>query len=289
MKDTKKHKSCAFLGKAYNLTHYILSRKISIHATHTAYFMILSIFPLLVLFLSVLRYTGLEISTLTGALQGVLPDALMPAVEQIVRNTYVNSSMAVISISAVTALWSASRGVYGLITGLNSIYAVSENRGYLYTRTISVVYTFLFLVVLVLTLILHVFGTAILGMLPQSDLFLVKFLSNIIHSRFVSLFILQTLLFTTVFMVFPNQRNSLKSSFPGAILASLGWLIFTKLYSVYVSYATNYASIYGSVYLVALGMLWLYCCLFIVFSGGAFNQYLLHRKNPIHLENSADV
>ena len=143
--------------KSYELISYILSQKISVYAGHTGYFMVLSVFPLLVLFLSILRYTGLQVETLTGALEGILPDALMPTVERLILNTYRNSTGAVISVSAITALWSASRGVYGLLTGLNSIYGVSENRGYIYTRVISVVYTFQFLVMLLLSLALHVF------------------------------------------------------------------------------------------------------------------------------------
>lgn len=279
MKNSQGNKCKYFKGKAHSFLKFLLSQKLSLYATHTAYFMMLAIFPLLVLFLSILRYTGLEITTLIAALRGVVPDVLMPAIKQLVMSTYVNSSATIVSVSALTTLWSASRGVYGLITGLNSIYGVSENRGYLYTRSISVFYTFLFLLVLVLTLVLHMFGASILALLPKSNLFLVQVLSDIIQSRFVTLFVLQTLLFTAIFMVFPNQRNGFRASLPGAVTASLGWLLFTRLYSVYVSHVTSYTTIFGSVYVVALGMVWLYCCLFIVFSGGVINRFLAQKSD----------
>ena len=60
--------------------------------------------------------------------------------------------------------------------------------------------------------------------------------------------------------------------------ASCGWLIVTDLFSTYVAYFPNYANIYGSVYAVALAMLWLYCCMSIVFYGGGLNRYLAERK-----------
>ena len=68
------------------------------------------------------------------------------------------ASRAVVSVSALGALWSASRGVYGVLLGLNAIYGVRENRGYWYTRSISVLYTFALLMVLLLTLVLNLFG-----------------------------------------------------------------------------------------------------------------------------------
>ena len=50
--------------------------------------------------------------------------------------------------------------------------------------------------------------------------------------------------------------------------------MFSRLFSLYVEYFPNYANIYGSIYAVALAMVWLYFCLCIVFLGGALNHYL---------------
>lgn len=57
------------------------------------------------------------------------------------------------------AIWSSSRGVYCIKTGLNAIYGERESRGYVYTRLVSVLYTVLLLAALLLTLVLHVFGS----------------------------------------------------------------------------------------------------------------------------------
>ena len=119
----------------------------------------------LLLMLASLRYTALSAVDLIRLLEGILPSALMGAAESLIVSTYYNSSAGLVGVSALAALWSASRGIYGLLTGLNSIYDVSENRGYFYTRGVSVLYTFLFLLVLLLTLVLHVFGTAFLEFL----------------------------------------------------------------------------------------------------------------------------
>ena len=248
---------------------------IPLYAANAGFFVVLAVFSMLVLILSLLRYTGLNADVLTDVLEGVIPSALLGAASRLIQNTYAKTSGTVISISAIVSLWSASRGIYGILTGLNAIYGVEEHRGYFYTRFISVAFTFAFLIVILLTLVLHVFGTTILGMIPTTASSVLSFLDRVIHLRFFLLVFTQTLLFTAVFTIFPNRRNSVRSSLPGALLTSLGWLIFSGIYSVYVERFASLTNVYGSVYTVALSMLWLYCCLYIMFCGGALNRSLM--------------
>lgn len=266
------------LGRVAHAAQTVHQMHIPLHAGYTAYFLILSVFPALLLVLSMLRYTGLQVEALIELLRDFLPEALMGAVEELVYSTYLHSNGAVVGVAAVTALWSASRGVYGLLQGLNAIYDVSENRGYFYTRAISVVYMFLFLLVLLLTLFLHVFGGTLLNMLTMVDNPVVIFLVDLIDFRFFLLLVLQSVIFTAMFMTLPNKRNRFLDSLPGGVLASLGWLVFSDLYSIYVENFSSYANIYGSVYAIALSMLWLYCCMSILFYGGALNRYLMDRS-----------
>ena len=266
------------IGKAVGLGRRFQKMRIGLHAASAGYFIALSVFPSLVLLLSLLRYTQLDARDLLTFLSGLLPEALMEAAEDLVVSTYAYTSRAMVSVSAVSALWSASRGIYGLLLGLNAIYGVREDRGYFYTRCISVLYTFLFLLVLILTLVLNVFGEAILQMLPSAGGSFWAFLNDVVDLRFLLMLLLQTGLFTAMFMALPNRKNSFSDSFPGALMASLGWLLFSKLFSVYVSYSAGYANIYGSVYAVALSMLWLYFCLCLLFCGGALNRLLMEKE-----------
>ena len=266
------------LDRLYGAVSYLSKQKIGQHAAGTGYFIVLSVFPLLVLVLALLRYTGLQVETLMDLLDGFLPDALMPSARRLVLNTYQNTSGTVISLSALTGLWSASRGIYGLLTGLNAIYGVEETRGYIRTRLISVFYTVLFLIMILATLVLNVFGTTLLNKLPMQHLPLVQLLWDIVDFRFLVMLLLQTALFSAMFMALPNEKNRFLQVFPGAVVASLGWLVFSDIYSIYVRNFSGYANVYGSVYAVALSMLWLYFCLSIVFYGGALNHYLKERK-----------
>ncbi|MFR8333194.1 MAG: YihY/virulence factor BrkB family protein [Oscillospiraceae bacterium] len=118
------------------------------------------------------------------------------------------------------------------------------------------------------------FGQTILAQLPQSDNPAILFLLKIISSRFLVLLVMQTALFAAMFMFLPNRRNKFLPSLPGALLASLGWQLFSGFFSLYVEHFSNFSTIYGSLSAVAIAMLWLYTCMAIVFYGGALNKYL---------------
>ena len=238
---------------------------VPVYAANAAYFIILAAFPTVMLLLNLLSYTSLGGGALLEILEKVIPAALMPSVTRLLTGMFASSSKTLVSVSALAALWAASRGIFGMLTGLNRIYGAQEDRGYVFTRLLSLVYTFLFLLVLLLTL-------AIQAQLPQSDNPAILFLLKIISSRFLVLLVMQTALFAAMFMFLPNRRNKFLPSLPGALLASLGWQLFSGFFSLYVEHFSNFSTIYGSLSAVAIAMLWLYTCMAIVFYGGALNK-----------------
>lgn len=270
-----KQKKNRRLSKFIDLVISLARLDVPVYSANAAYFIILSAFPMVMLLLNILSYTTLSGGALLEILEQVIPEALMPPVSRLLNGMFASSSTTLVSVSALATLWSSSRGVYGILVGLNRIYGVQEDRGYIFTRLLSLVYTFLFLLVLLLTLALHVFGQTILAQIPHTDSRAIQFVMEIISSRFLVLLVIQTALFTAMFMFLPNRRNKLLTSLPGALLASLGWLLFSDVFSIYVSHFGNYSTIYGSLSAVAIAMLWLYTCMAIVFYGGALNKYLM--------------
>ena len=267
-----------FFKKIYQLYQWISEFRVGLYAAHASFFIVLSLFPALVLLLGLLRHTGLDANSLLSVLEGLFPAVLMPLVSRVIQIIYMNTSATVLSISAIGALWSASRGMYGLVTGLNAIYGAKESRGGLYTRLVSVGYMFAFFAMLLLTLVLNVYSHTLI------EFFCTKFhlpwlMNWPTKFNFLLPFVLEIVLFTAMYLVFPNQKIKFLHAFPGAVFAAVGWLIFSKLYSVYVIHFSGLTGIYDSLYSMALGMLWLYCCISIVFFGGVLNHCLIQRKN----------
>ena len=249
-----------------NLIFNLNDLQIPVYAANACYFLAISIFPALLLILASLRYTSQSAVDLIHLLEGILPGALKGAAESLIVSTYYNSSGAVLGVSAIAALWSASRGIHGLLTGLNRIYGVQENRGWLYTRLLSVGYTFVFLILVIFTLVFQVFGESLSGL---------YFLAEQIDWHSLWLLAVQILVIDLIYMVLPNRRNRFLGSLPGAALAAVGWQLFSRGFSLYVEHmVSRYTNIYGSVYTVAIGLLWVYWCVCILLFGGLVNRLL---------------
>lgn len=262
----------ADFGKWKHHLQSLRTMHISTHAAHACYFIVLSVFPLLVLMFGILRYTSLQPCDLMDLIGTILPDALLPHAWKLISGAYENTSKTVVSVSALTALWSAGRGIYGLQAGLNAVYGTNEHRRWLRTRIVCAAYTFLFILVLLLTLVLNVFGNTILKFLRQKPGFWMWV--DLAGLRYFLLVVVQTLLFCAIFMFLPSRRNSFRESLPGALLSCFGWMSASSLFSLYMKYFPRYANIFGSVYAVALTSFWLYVCVSIVFYGAVLNRIL---------------
>lgn len=271
-----------WMKRLENLVFNIASMQIPVYAANACYFLAIALFPGLLLILASLRYTPLSATDLIRLLEHVLPSALMGAAESLIVSTYYNSSGAVLGISAIAALWSASRGIHGLLTGLNNIYGVQEDRSWLYTRLISVGYTFVFLILVIVTLVFSVFGQTLAEQFWTVRHPLVQFFVDMIDWRSVWLLVIQIVIFALIYMVLPNKHNRFLRSLPGAVMAALGWQGFSNVFSFYVeNMLERYTNIYGSVYMVAIGLLWIYCCMCILLFGGVLNRLL----QPKYLDN----
>lgn len=266
------------IGKGLRAYKAVSKLNIPLRAGYGAYFLVVSAFPALLLVLNSLRFTGLSVADLMGVLENILPAAIMDSIQELVVSTYSNASSTVAGLSLLTLLWFSSKGVYGLLNGLNAVYGVEEDRGYAYTRGISVVYALLFLIVLVLTLVLHVFGNTLMDLLYGIDSPIIMFFVDVLNLRRSFLLAVQVLLFTAIYMVLPNSRNGFWESLPGAAFSAVGWTVYSWAYSIYVTHYSRISNIYGSVYTVAICMLWLYFCVSILFYGAALNMLLARRR-----------
>lgn len=248
------------------LLRYLSQFHVSTHAASTSFFMTLSVFPLLTLILSLLRYLPLTLQDLVGVLDNVLPAALVPVVEYLMNDLYSSNVLAVISVTVLFALWSSSRGVFGILNGINAILGADEYRSYLRRRLTAIFYTFLLIIALFLTLALQVFGKTILATVSGWDLRIFDMVSKLVQLRFVFTTGVLALLFMLIFAFFPAKRMHLRDVVPAAVLTAVGWLLFSYLFSIYVNRGGG-SHFYGSMTMVMLAALWLYICMSILFYG----------------------
>ena len=248
-------------------------------AANAAFFLFLSVFPALLFLLSVTQYTTVSMDGILNFLSPIVPDALEPLVTAILSDLSRSNSAGILSLSTVFLLWSASKGVYGLVRGLNQALRVQETRPYLLVRALCVLYTAAVLAILLITVMLYTVSQSFLSKILLPGSFIYRLLSTLLHYRWFVAGVLLLVAFSASYLVFPCQRSTLRQVLPGSLAASCGWVIFSGLFSHYVK-RFGASSVYGSISIVAFTMLWLYFCMCIFFYGATLNRYVrVSKKN----------
>ena len=257
----------------------ISASRISAYSAQTAYFMFLSLIPHIMLLLSLLQLFGNTGEELTKTISEISPGILGEFINKYVIEIISDGRLTPTIISAVLLLWSASRGVFSIIGGLNSVYELKEMRKYLWVRFLSIFYTLAFIIIVCGVLLIIVFGDTLIE-LSNSFFPNLKGLVYIISSlRFIIGFIILVLFFSIVYKSMPCRKMKFIDQIPGAVIAGAGWVSFSILFSFYVDNFSNYANVYGSLTAIIVLMLWLYTCMYIMFIGAEINCILSSKVN----------
>lgn len=264
------------IQKIYRLGRFATKKfqhdNITAFSAQAAFFTLLSIFPFLMFLLTMIQYLPFTETTLLTYVNELFPSAISNFFITIITEIYTKSTGTLVSITAMTALWSSSRGFYALTRGLNAAYDIDETRNYFVIRFWSFLYTLLFAIALMVIIGLLVFGNSIFSWLSASFPELYRFALPIVVGRVLVSFLLMLFLFTMFYTFIPNRKSRFVDELPGALAASIGWIGFSYLYSYYIEHFSNYSRMYGSLTAIVLFMLWLYFCMNMLLAGAELNH-----------------
>ncbi|MCI8732356.1 MAG: YihY/virulence factor BrkB family protein [Lachnospiraceae bacterium] len=245
---------------------------VSAYAAQAAYFIILSFIPFILFLLTIVRYTPLTQMMVRQVIAEICPENFRGLVLSIVNEVYGKTS-AVVPITLLLSLWSSGKGVQAITNGLNTIYHVEETRDWLTTRLWSVFYTFAFVVAVIVSLVLLVFGNSLQKSLTLWQPWLGRLIAQIIGARTLTAFLFLMAVFLALYKVLPNRKATFKSQMPGAFLTAVAWMVFSYAFSLYYTFFPNTLNMYGSFATIILIMLWMYICMNIVLYGAEVNAY----------------
>lgn len=263
--------------KVYNnikrFFHDMGDSHISAYSAQASYFIIMSVFPFLLILLSIVRFTPLTEDMLMDMVSDVVSKMLYPVIDGIVQEIYVRAN-GVLSISVVLALWSSSKCMLAVTNGFNAIYEVDETRNYIVLRMRSCIHTVLFVLAIMVSLVLMVFGEHIHYVITEHFPVVASVFGQILDWRFLATIVLQILIFMLIYKFLPNKKMKLWKHFVGALFTTVGWNVFSYMFSLYIQYGTlSYT--YGSLTTLVVIMIWLYFCMYIMFLGAQINKFLL--------------
>lgn len=246
-------------------------KNISAFAASTAFFLFLSLIPMLILLCSIIPYTPLTEANLMAFITEITPDIVDSLVVSIIADVF-DKSAGVLSVAAVATLWSAAKGMLALIRGLNEINDVDEDRNYVVLRTLAAFYTIIMLVVVLLSLVVMVFGNVlvdyIMRSIPQSKTVFDFFM----NFRLLFSLLIMTIVFSMMYAYIPNKKLKFTSQIPGAVFAAVVWNLFSWAFSMYVGKVNDFST-YGNLATIIIVMLWMYMCIYIIMIGSYINRY----------------
>lgn len=257
--------------------------RVDAYSAQSAFYIIMGFIPFVMLVLTLLQYTPLTPEDMMNVLTEALPDHLQGLVTDAVNSVF-DTSTALLSGTAIAAVWACGRAVLAITKGLNSIHDIEETRNYVIMRVRSSFYILVLLVAFVLTLGLLVFGNQIHGVIVERVPFFQRVSNFIISVRTIAMLVVLTLLFAAMYTMLPNSRQHFLWQIPGAAVASVSWSVFSYGFSIYLNYAQGMSAVYGSLTTVVMLMLWLYFCVWLLFLGAEINVYL---EKPESFDNSS--
>lgn len=229
-----------------------------------AYYFFLSLFPLILVLFALTGLIGGEraFGWIMTQIQGRVPPQTAGLLRGAVREITSRPEAGTLGIGLLLTLWAASGGVAALADGLNRMYDVREDRGFLKKRGIA-------LLLLVAGLVLLVGGAvAIIAGVPIIRSLGVGTAAEI--GAWVLAFVLVVALFALIYYVLPNrdQSRSKATVLVGAVVGAIVWLLATTGFQVYVANFGSYRATYGAIGAVIVLMLWLYLTALAILFGG---------------------
>jgi membrane protein len=250
-----------------------------------AYSSLLAFFPVLTTLAALLVQANADAVARTIA--RLLSDVIPPGTEDVVRALFVvkgRRPTALLVGAAALAIWASSGVMMSMLEGFRAIYCIPSGRSFLKERAVA-----LWLVLIAAAPILGASGLIVFGNRARRAFIQWLGLTRDANSlrgwlelagqavSFAIAFGAIVLVMTLVYYFGPNRKQTLREVFPGALLATVLWLLATLTVGWYLRDITNYNVLYGGVGAGLALLVWSYVLSVITLFGCAYNAVGHHR------------
>ena len=253
--------------------------EINSKAAEMSFYLLLSIFPFLIFTISIIVYIPtFHLNKSILIIKNVIPESAFNIILSIINSAIENKSLGFLILSFIFTLWTSSRGIRSLIRWMNKSYKVQETRSFFKVCIISFIFTVSILVLIFSSIILLIYGELIgyfiFNLIGLNSIFI--YIWNIL--RYIVGVSTLIIILINLYKYTPNKNIKIKDVIPGAIIATLVWLIISFFYSYYTNNYSNYEVIYGSIGGIIVLMSWLYLSSWSILIGLEVNVRLYFRK-----------
>ena len=245
-------------------------------AAALTYYAVLSIFPGLLVVLSLLGLLGTQAKPLVDDLTKAAPSNVQQLIKPVTANLQDGhgAAGAAAIIGLVLAVWSASSYIAAFMRAANVVYDVPEGRPFWKTTPIRIGVTVLIMVLLVASALMVVVTGGLASHVGQ----VLGIGSTAVTvwdiAKWPVLLIIVSLMISILYWVAPNAKRGFQWVSPGGVLAVAAWLVASGLFAVYVANFSHYNKTYGSIAGVIVFLIWLWITNIAILFGAEFNAEL---------------
>lgn len=246
-------------------------------AAQVAFYLLFAVFPFLLFATTVASYfpMGVAMGRTLSRLSILIPSNVSELINQHLQSFLTEDARPrLLTIGLLTAIWSASRGADSVRTALNFAYGVRETRAWWKRQILAIAVTVIGAVLMIASIALLVAGGAIGYRISERLGYSTIYMWVLSAIRWPLTAVVITGFATTVYRVLPNVRHRLRHRFPGAIAATLLWLLVTWGFGSFVDRWDTYGPTYGSLAGVIVLLFWFYVSVFIFLCGGQLNAFV---------------
>lgn len=262
--------------------------EMSILPGQIAFFLVLSLIPIISLVGIAGNFFSLSIETITSFIQTQFPTDISETVVPLIGGSGLDTSMVFFLIFSFLI---ASNGAYSIIVASNMIYGKSRDKSMLKRRIKSVILTILIVLLFIFVLLVPTFGDKIILIIKD-----LKYMPDLISKQFYYMFLILKwpvslmmffVILKLIYTISPDKEIASKHVNYGALFTSIGWIAVTMAYSYYVTNFAYYDIFYGALSNIIILMFWIYLLSFIFVFGMCLNSNYYHaRKNKfIHKDD----
>lgn len=222
-----------------------------------AFFLVLSIFPIITLGGFLATFYNVSIDSFVNFMNDILPNEVNSVLIPYITG---NGMDIHVGFSILLGYIVASNGAHSIIVSCNTLYGL-EHSSYLRRRIKSLFITVLLLVLFIFSLIVLAFGNNILRFVLGLNFF--GSIGDKIYYIFLLLkwpiaIIVIFMMIKLIFTIAPDSLIKSKITNKGALFTTVSWLVFTFIYSFYVQHFSHYDIFYGSLSNIIIMMMWIY-------------------------------
>jgi len=258
----------------------IKSPELRILPGQLAYFLIISLIPFVAMIGAIAGIFNISTSNITVDLGKSVPDVVINVINSLINGKGMNFNIAMFF---ATAFVLASNGMHSMIITANEIYKI-ENKDIISRRIKAILMMILLMLLFLFLLIVPVFGGAILSFIKNyvSDSNAIDFFYKVFQvCKYPFTVVVLYFNIKLLYVISPDDTIKAETTTYGSIFTTIGWIVASSIYSVYVGTFNTYNIFYGSISSILVLLIWVYILSYIFVLGLIINAsyYKTYIKN----------